>query len=116
MKLRLDFVTNSSSSSFIIAVYKAFCIGDMPQLIARSNRAKGLFTIEELVKQYGYRYGEDFDAENDARYIKLKEAINNGFTVFFLDVDYGDTEGANFFEKLPRINDGRGYYLIYNSD
>ncbi len=116
MKIRTDFVTNSSSSSFIIAVKNSPSFGNMIKLIARNRRAETISTIEKLVKYYGYQFGDDFDAKEDVRFQSMKKAIENGYCVVYISVDYSDAESADFFSHLSTLDTGDGYYLLYNLD
>lgn len=98
MKYRNSFVTNSSSSSYIIAVKKEN--DELPKDIqeklvewAKNEIFNGnkISTMEELEKfiidEYGYRNQTLEEILNDDEYAKnnyeeLKEKIQNGFVVY----------------------------------
>jgi uncharacterized membrane protein len=89
MRIKSDFVTNSSSTSFVISCkekieeLKESPLLDLLQellniIIVNSNGDN----LKELVEHYGLE-------ETDQEYIDILEAINNGGTIIYLSVPYG---------------------------
>lgn len=113
MKIRSDFVTNSSSSSYVLA-YKGLdtphpsikSLNKMIEIVLFSNggyettRGEKVRTIDELdsymVDTYGYSDLNTIDkllaADSYAKKIHTEcvKALNDGYTILFKDVGYSD--------------------------
>ena len=113
MKIRSDFVTNSSSSSYVLA-YKGLdtphpsikSLNKMIEIVLFSDggyettRGEKVRTIDELdsymVDTYGYRDLNTIDkllaADSYAKKIHTEcvKALNDGYTILFKDVGYSD--------------------------
>lgn len=113
MKVREDFVTNSSSSSYVIA-YKGLdtphpsikSLNKMIEIVLFSDggyettRGEKVRTIDELdsymVDTYGYSDLNTIDkllsADSYAKKIHTEcvKALNEGYTILFKDVGYSD--------------------------
>lgn len=113
MKIRSDFVTNSSSSSYVLA-YKGLdtphpsikSLNKMIEIVLFSDggyettRGEKVRTIDELdsymVDTYGYSDLNTIDkllaADSYAKKIHTEcvKALNDGYTVLFKDVGYSD--------------------------
>lgn len=113
MKIRSDFVTNSSSSSYVIA-YKGLdtphpsikSLNKMIEIVLFSDggyettRGEKVRTIDELdsymVDTYGYSDLNTIDkllaADSYAKKIHTEcvKALNEGYTILFKDVGYSD--------------------------
>ena len=113
MKIRSDFVTNSSSSSYVLA-YKGLdtphpsikSLNKMIEIVLFSDggyettRGEKVRTIDELdsymVDTYGYSDLNTIDkllsADSYAKKIHTEcvKALNEGYTILFKDVGYSD--------------------------
>jgi len=92
MKKKLDFITNSSSTSFIIAALEDDLL-KVPMTIEvdlNNYLEKKVSTLEELKK---FWLEDRYDDEEDEQYIKCQKLIKEGNIVYFLncsDEDYDD--------------------------
>lgn len=131
MKIRQGFVTNSSSSSFIIAVkggldniesfidldnekWKSFIANSIRQAFESSdnndtNSAEELFSDEKGLKVY---MEDMYTPQTNEEVVKYKKLIKEGFVFYRKDVSYHD----HFLNKqINDMCDGKNIILIEQS-
>jgi len=130
MKTRSSFVANSSSSSFIIGVkmpqgpnnegMPKWCAEYINKMFKKIVGGENITNVEQLnnyfIETYGYRGQsleellQDDDYLND-QYNQYMVALDKGYTVCDVNVEYGDSR-EEFFGSLPNEDEGDGIYLI----
>ena len=83
MKQKIDFITNSSSASFIISAKKSASL-EVPMVIKvelSDYVRETLLTVNDLDKYWKDEYGRD---EEDETYEKCKEMIESGEVVYII--------------------------------
>lgn len=128
MKIRSDFVTNSSSSSYVIA-YRDLdaphpsILNKMIEIVLFSDsgyettRGEKVATIDELSSYMVDTYGGYGDlntidkllaADNYAKKIHTEcvKALNDGYTVLFKDVGYSDETLSALLHDIANENIG----------
>lgn len=101
MKIRIDYVTNSSSSSFILAIHKDFSNEELNELI-ENNRTiikkiaeHCMLTEEEAIDEIEYNFGKtpDLVIDNWNLFCGIAGNEYGGFYNRFLDrINAEDTE------------------------
>lgn len=136
MKIRLDFVTNSSSSSYIVAFKNGYDFdeetlkkypflkhynGEMDRITnyllnqdccSDTSFDFEINTKEELdnfcIKYYCWDQPlEDWIKDNVDFYNKMKELIEKKYSIFKINIDYNDSYLYNEIDFLINSNDNR---------
>lgn len=100
MKIRSNYVSNSSSSSFIIGYDESF-FGDIEKFI---QTACIMDTSVRPVEQYLDYFDED-DEYREQLSKKIEETKETGKKVIFIDADY---DAAFIYDLLEFINKANG--------
>lgn len=116
MKIRNGFVSNSSSSSFIVAVDNN--TQPLRMMINIENECATIKTIEELRKCDRFRYDDDEDLEESGDWKKSVEAIKAGKVIKLFEASNEDDSiisGLYGCTLKPEMFDG-SVDIISNGD
>ena len=106
MKIRSNFVSNSSSSSFILAIDKAF-FGDLEEFFT-SHQFGFETTIMDADRTLKY-----WDDENEIKE-KIKQSIDNGKNIFSINIESEYEDVIDLLEHINQVNGGDKMEIIYD--
>lgn len=114
MKIRNGFVTNSSSSSFIISVRVPEELAhhlDVLEEFMKPFVKKFISSEDELKVWFEYLYGDGYIEEEYSAeiYDKCLKAIQDGYSVFEKTVEYGDESG---YDSVGEMRKNSNYIII----
>jgi hypothetical protein len=120
-KIRCGFVTNSSSSSYVIAYKKDENANPLYQKILDTifgdgKKLNGVYDdpIDFLLDHFGYNTIEDLRADAEDGYAKkmfdkTMACVNNGLTICDLSIDY---YCETLVELLEELDDGENFIIL----
>jgi len=106
MKLRFGHVSNSSTSSFIIAGKNTPDFGDIQSI--PSFTIYEAPTLHDLDEYFSRVYGNDWMTHHQIRFNNCQERLEQGDSIFFVMFDKGEMELKDRIDALS----GQGYVIL----
>lgn len=124
MKVRMDFVTNSSSSSFILARTSKLNEKQKEEIlkyVEKTFLGKPLLTPDSTEEEIQKVFQDDWQfIDEEERQMAVRKALKQGKTIYDGCVDYeqSDYEYASIFEEIWEIleENGDGNFEAINDD
>lgn len=124
MKVRMDFVTNSSSSSFILARTSKLNEKQKEEIlkyVEKTFLGKPLLTPKSTEEEIQKVFQDDWQfIDEEERQMAVRKALKQGKTIYDGCVDYeqSDYEYASIFEEIWEIleENGDGNFEAINDD
>lgn len=124
MKVRMDFVTNSSSSSFILARTSKLNEKQKEEIlkyVEKTFLGKALLTPDSTEEEIQKVFQDDWQfIDEEERQMAVRKALKQGKTIYDGCVDYeqSDYEYASIFEEIWEIleENGDGNFEAINDD
>lgn len=106
MKIRNNYVSNSSSSSFILAIDKAF-FGDLEDFFTSHQFGfETAMTDADCILEY---WGDEKEIKE-----KIKRSIDNGKDIFCISIDSEYEDVIDLLEHINQANGGDKMEIIYD--
>ena len=124
MKVRMDFVTNSSSSSFILARTSKLNEKQKEEILKYVEKkflGQPLLTPESTEEEIQKVFQDDWQfIEEEERQMAVRKALKQGKTIYdgYVDYEHSDYEYASIFEEIWKIlkENGNGNFEAINDD